>query len=326
MKWAEIEIRCAPASVDAVSAALTAIGCGGTAIQDEARPEGNGGPQAVSDLRSLPHSPPAARVPAPSPPHPSTPSRVLGYLPVDDRLEGSLAELRQRLADMPALGLEVDDGLTLRTVQDQDWESAWKQFFKPLRVGRRLVVKPSWEEYAPRPDDLVLALDPGMAFGTGAHPTTQLCLEALEDVVRPGERVLDFGTGSGILAIASARLGAAEVIGLDIDPVAAAAADLNVTGNGLRDRVRIQGGDLGALGADATFDGVVANILAGVILDYADALAARCRPGGWLVTSGIINHRAEAVAAGLQERGFHRIETRHRGEWVALLARRGPRP
>ena len=111
--------------------------------------------------------------------------------------------------------------MTLRTVQDQDWESAWKQFFKPLRVGRRLVVKPSWEEYAPRPDDLVLELDPGMAFGTGAHPTTQLCLEVLEDVVRPGERVLDFGTGSGILALAAARLGAGPVVGLDIDPVKA---------------------------------------------------------------------------------------------------------
>jgi ribosomal protein L11 methyltransferase len=115
-------------------------------------------------------------------------------------------------------------------------------------------------------------------------------------------------------------------VGLDIDPVAAAAADLNVTGNGLRDRVRIQGGDLEALPASATFDGVVANILAGVILDYAESLAARCRPGGWLVTSGIIDHRADAVAEGLRACGFAEIETRRRGEWVVLLARRGPRP
>ena len=315
MKWAEIEIRCAPASVDAVSALLTTVGCGGTAIRDD-----EGARRDAPDLTSPPHSL------TPSLPHSLSSSRVLGYLPVDDRLEGSLTELRQRLAEMPALGLEVEDGLTLRTVQDQDWETAWKQFFKPLRVGRRLVVKPSWEEYAPRPNDLVLELDPGMAFGTGAHPTTQLCLEALEDVVQPGERVLDFGTGSGILAVAAARLGAAEVVGLDIDPVAAAAADLNVTGNGLRDRVRIQGGDLEALPADATFDGIVANILAGVILDYAEGLAARCRPGGWLVTSGIIDHRADAVAEGLRECGFVDIETRRRGEWVVLLARRGARP
>ena len=106
--------------------------------------------------------------------------------------------------------------------------------------------------------------------------------------------------------------------------MAAAAADLNVTGNGLRDRVRIQGGDLEALPADAMFDGIVTNILAGVTLDSADRLAARCRPGGWLVTSGIIDHRAEAVSDELRRRGFHAIETRHRGEWVALVARRGP--
>src|SRR2546423_13196904 len=128
MKWAEIEIRCAPASVDAVSAALTAIGCGGTAIQDEARREGEIEDAGdASDLRSLPHSPPTSWVPAPSLPHPAAPSRVLGYLPVDDRLEGSLAELRQRLPRMASLGLEGEEGLKLRTVQDLDWGSAWKQ-------------------------------------------------------------------------------------------------------------------------------------------------------------------------------------------------------
>jgi ribosomal protein L11 methyltransferase len=235
-----------------------------------------------------------------------------------------LEELQTRLKALPLFGLEVEDGLTLRTVQDQDWESAWKEFFKPLRIGRRLIVRPSWEEYSPRPEDQVIELDPGMAFGTGAHPTTQLCLETLEDVVKPGERVLDFGTGSGILAVAAALLGAAEVMGLDTDPVAADAADRNVTINHVRDRVRIQGGDLDVLRPGDTFDGVVANILAGVILDYADRLAERCRPGGWLVASGIIDHRAGAVAAGLRAAGFTGIEARHRGEWVALLARRDP--
>lgn len=317
MKWAEIKVCCAPESVDAVSALLTALGCGGTAIQDQ-------------EPAKRTSEPPSGRVPTKwvmvIRPSGHQISRVLGYLPVDDRLEGSLAELRVRLRELPRLGLPVEDGLTLRTVQDQDWEHAWKQYFKPLRVGRRLVVKPSWEEYTARPGDLVLELDPGMAFGTGAHPTTQLCLEALEDLVRPGERVLDFGTGSGILALAAARLGAGAVIGLDIDPVAAAAADLNVTGNGLRGRIRIEGGGLEALAAADTFDGIVANILAGVILDHAEGLAARCWPGGWLVTSGIIDHRAEAVTVALREAGFRDIETRRRGEWVALVARRGPGP
>jgi len=299
-----------------VSALLLAVGCGGTAVQGDGRGDGETG-----DFSPRPPVPPSPRPPlSPSPP---LPLRVLGYLPGGDWLEGSLAALRERLREMPRFGLTVEDGLTLRTVQDQDWECAWKQFFKPLRVGRRLVVKPSWEAYTLRPGDLVLELDPGMAFGTGAHPTTQLCLGALEEIVRPGERVLDFGTGSGILALAAARLGAASVVGLDIDPVAASAADLNVTGNGLRDRIRIQGGDLEALPGGDRFDGIVANILAGVILDSADRLAARCRPGGWLVTSGIIDHRAAAVAEGLRACGFVEIETRYQGEWVALVARRG---
>jgi ribosomal protein L11 methyltransferase len=297
VKWAQIEIRCASTSVDAVSALLISLGCGGSAVREDG---------------------PAGAVASPSW------ATVVGYLPVDDRLESVLGELRERLGELPRFGLEVEDGLTLRTVQDQDWESAWKTFFKPLRVGRRFVIKPSWEEYSPRPEDVVLELDPGMAFGTGAHPTTQLCLEALEESVHPGERVLDFGTGSGILALAAARMGAS-VLALDIDPVAAAAAELNVTANHLREEVRVQGGGLEALAPGDCFDGIVANILAGVILDHAEDLAARCRPGGWLIASGIINHRADAVAAGLAEHGFSGQQVRHRGEWIAILARRRAR-
>lgn len=307
MKWAEITVHCSPDSIDAVSAALSAVGCGGASIQDGAQES----PGEAAETRLQP----AGNKDRGS-------ARVTGYLPVDDRLETRLQELRERLREFPRYGLAVEEGMTLRTVQDQDWESAWKAYFKPLRVGRRFVVKPSWEEYAPRPEDRVLELDPGMAFGTGAHPTTQLCLEALEAVVQPGERVLDFGTGSGILALAAARLGAS-VVGLDTDPVAAGAADLNVTANHLRDRVRIQGGDLEALDAADRFDGIVANILAGVILEYADGLAERCRPGGWLVASGIIDHRADAVVAGLQASGFDGFQRLSRGEWVALIARRG---
>ena len=149
---------------------------------------------------------------------------VLGYLPVDDRLEGRLTGIRDRVRRLPDFGLELGSGaIDVKWVQDEQWATAWKAFFKPLKVGR-IVICPSWERYEAGEGELMVDIDPGMAFGTGNHPTTQLCLLALQDFISGGETVLDVGTGSGILAIAAARLGAWQVVGLDIDTVAVEAA------------------------------------------------------------------------------------------------------
>ncbi len=281
MRWMEIVVNAGPDAADAVGEALRASGCDGFALRD---------------------APPA----------------VIGYLPADDRLEGRLDALQLALRRFPDFGLApVSDALTLRPVEEADWANAWKAFFKPFRVGRRLVVTPPWETPTLAEGDIPLVIDPGMAFGTGSHPTTQLCLMALEDWVRPGMTVADIGTGSGILAIAAAKLGAASVTASDIDPLAVRIAAGNVDVNDVRVQVQVQE----AL-PDGPFDLVVANILADVIIGMASQIVERVAPGGVFIASGIIDTRTADVRLAVEAEGFSPLETRELGEWVALLFRR----
>ncbi len=221
---------------------------------------------------------------------------------------------------------------------ETDWAEAWKAGYGVLRIGRRLVVRPTWrDDYAPHPDDLLIELDPGMAFGSGLHPTTRLCLEALEDNVRPGQVVLDVGTGSGILSIAAARLGAARVLALDTDPLAVQIARENVALNRVEGVVQVEVGTVQIANRKSQITNqqspisnlqslsshlIVANILAETIIELAPALAAHLLPQGVLIASGIIADRAEAVASRLRENGLSLIERHDDGDWVALVGRR----
>lgn len=235
---------------------------------------------------------------------------VVGYLPIDDRLEGSLLRLRQA-AERP---------ITLRRrVAEEDWAHAWKQYFKPQRIGKRFVVKPSWEPLSPAHTELVVEIDPGMAFGTGLHATTRLCLAALEELVRPGDRVSDVGTGSGILAVGAALLGASRVDATDNDPLAVRIAKENVERNQVSAIVDVAVDETPPVGPR---DVVVANILPDVILSMADALVASLKPGGVLITSGIIHARTADVERGLVERGLEWIDSPTEGDWSAVIARR----
>jgi len=211
----------------------------------------------------------------------------------------------------------------VRVIAEEDWANAWKRFFFPHRVGKRLVIVPSWRRRARGPDDLVIRLDPGMAFGTGLHPSTQLCLIAVEDLVEMGDRLLDVGTGSGILAIAALRMGAGHVLGLDVEEVAVQAARANGEANGIgRDRFPLIVGSLGPNEHYGAFDGVFANIIARIIRELAPYLYESVRPNGWLVASGIIVEREEEVRTALAAAGFVEITRGQMGDWVALRARR----
>lgn len=250
---------------------------------------------------------------------------VKGWFPASDR------ETHQRL-EIALLLLSHDESIGEPVFQElayEDWASSWKQHFRPLRIGRRTVIVPSWCAFAAQPDDVVLTLDPGMAFGTGLHATTRLCLRALEAYSPQERRVLDVGCGSGILAIAAALQGAAKVDAIDVDKVAVTAARENVARNHVADRVHVAWGTLPSTipsrapehrGSD--YDVVLANILAEVIASMAPALAAATRPGGILILSGILAEKANMVVESMAQANVSIVEQPREGDWVALIGQK----
>lgn len=250
---------------------------------------------------------------------PGRPAAVRAYLPRDGEVTRRRRALRREL---DALGLA--SALRTRWRQDEEWAEAWKRFFGVQRVGRRLIVCPTWIDHTPQAEEVLIRLDPGMAFGTGQHATTRLCLEALDSRLRPGHDVLDLGTGSGILAIAAALLGAARVMALDISPVAVDVARQNVAVNGVQDRVQVLEGSLGAGGplpdAGGThFDMVLANIDSTTIIDMAPDLARALAPGGTLIASGIGERWAGTCRTALENAGLRALEAASRDGWCALI-------
>ena len=221
---------------------------------------------------------------------PTRPVTVRAYLPARDRAaaDRAVTEVAAALGHLQAFGLRPIGELTTRIVQEADWADAWKAYFPVMRIGRRLVIRPTWRRHRHRPGDVVLALDPGMAFGTGLHPTTRLCLAAVEDLadrgVLAGARVLDVGCGSGILAIAACKLGAASALGVDTDPIAIEATAANARRNALVRRIRAREGSLPT--GESGFDVVLANLIAGVLVPLAGALRDELRPGGTLLRVG----------------------------------------
>ncbi len=248
---------------------------------------------------------------------------VKAYFSGDDDADARLREIERFLdllmARNPGLYLPRPD---IATVCSEDWSSSWKANFKPVRVGRRLVILPTWEETPLRPDDIVLRLDPGMAFGTGGHETTRLCLELLEAIMDDmptllTPSVLDLGTGSGILAIAAVKLGAGRVCAVDIDPQAIEVAAENFVLNEVADQVECGTTPLEALAG--TFDIILANILAEELVRLAPQLIGHLEPGGILVLSGILAEKEPLVFRGFSDDRLVHRETRHDGEWIAML-------
>ena len=241
---------------------------------------------------------------------------VKTYLPLDEeglktrrRIEEALWHLSQ-IYPLPAP--------EFRQLTEDDWAHAWKKHYHVVRVGQRMVIKPTWQEYNPQPDDVVVVLDPGMAFGTGLHPTTRMCLQALEKHLKPGDAVLDLGTGSGILAIAAAKLGASSVLALDNDPLAVRTALTNAKSNEVPNVVTVELGSLDE--AAGEFDLVLVNILARVIIELADqGLMDRVRPNGRIVLAGIVVEQEAAVVAALREHRMEVVERRQEKDWVALV-------
>lgn len=239
------------------------------------------------------------------------------YLANDDAGRALASTTR---AAFTAAGLPAE--IAQRIVAEEDWAESWKEHFHVERFGRRIVVVPSWRSHDARPEDVVITLDPGMVFGTGQHETTRMCLEALEAAVSPGARVLDVGCGSGILSIAAAKLGAAEVCAVDIDPKCVRVTRDNAAANGVADVARVEAGSIGAewplAGATDAFDVVVANIIARVIIDLAEPLVAALAPAGRLILSGVIGEQEQEVCTAIRAVGASVASVRSMGDWRCI--------
>ena len=308
--WLELSVAADIEAVEAVSEILGRVAAGGTSVEPafELTDEGLG-----------------ARV------DPTKPAIVRAYLPARDESASAraVAEASEALGHLQAFGLRPIGELTTRIVHEADWAEAWKAHFPVLRVGRRLVIRPTWRRHRRQPDDVVLALDPGMAFGTGLHPTTRLCLAGVEAIADrgliDGARVLDVGCGSGILAIAAAKLGASEILGVDTDPIAIEATDANAArnrvGGGSRGRRSVVRARVGSLPTgEPPFDVVLANLIAGLLVTLASHLRDEVRPGGVLLASGIFIDREPDVWSAFETVGLEVRARTTEGEWVALEA------
>lgn len=306
MNYLEVAVHTPPEGVEMISLIFEELGSGGVAIDDPAllikyiesgRWDHWEFPDEMLDRRRMPV--------------------VKGYLPVDGA-EQKLACLEERISK---LNLSTEPKIYIREIKEEDWATAWQAYYKPLNIGKRFFIKPSWEEAAADPGRIMLELDPGMAFGCGNHPTTTMCLELMENLIAGGEEVCDVGTGSGILAIAAAKLGAASVTAIDLDETAVKVAKENVRINDAADKVRVIHGNLLDHYRGCP-DLMIANIIADVIIKLAADAYQLLKPGGSFITSGIIKERAEEVLEAVTLNGFKLKERMTEGEWVAYLLKK----
>ncbi|MFD0715067.1 50S ribosomal protein L11 methyltransferase [Paenibacillus sp. GCM10027626] len=320
MKWHEITVATTEEATEMISNFLHEMDAGGVSIEESGtlnKPRDTSlGQWYEHPLNDIPEGQ----------------AVIKGYFSQDVDAEQVMAQIRPRIEQLREFDIDPGDfEISHVIVDDEDWANAWKQYFKPIRISEKLTIKPTWEEYEASPGELIIELDPGMAFGTGTHPTTSLCLRTLESVIRGGEEVIDVGTGSGILAIGAVKLGAARVLALDLDPVAVSSAKENTTLNQLEGQIQVELSDLlGVLQADAEaeealhirvpVDLVVANILAEIILLFVDDVFAALKPGGTYIASGIFKNKELDVEKGLEAAGFKIVDRQREQDWIAFVA------
>ena len=311
MEWIELIVHTTTEGTDPVSELLMDAGASGTMIEDKADipdPDKPHGIWEIFDPKLLENMPEDVLVHAWFEANSTLPALL-------DTIRSRLAGLASQHSDYGTLLLET------QSVNDRVWTDVWKKYFKPFHAGTHLVIKPTWEPYEPEHDDLVIEIDPGMAFGSGTHETTGMCLSLLEETISGGEEIIDVGTGSGILAIGAALLGAGHVLAIDIDPDAVKVAKENVQHNHVDSTVSVRQGNL-LDRVSAVCDICVANIISDVIIAFAAPLMVHIRPGGLFICSGIVSSRGDEVAQALKEAGYEILRRETRGEWVAFLSRR----
>ena len=310
MKWAEISIKTTHEATEVIAEIFHEVGASGVVIEDPAlvneyRASG------AWDYTDIPEATNTEIV------------TVKAYLPVDEQLDDKLAVFKNRVDELA--GHNIDKGLgdiNCTEIQDEDWSTTWKEYFHPIKVGDLIVIKPSWEEYNASPDDIIIELDPGMAFGTGTHHTTSMCIRLLEEIIKGGQEVFDVGTGSGVLAITAAKLGAMKVTAVDFDPVAVRVAKENIEANHVSEIITTGQSDL-LKNVDGKADVIIANIIADIIIRLLDDIPNRLKLGGTMIASGIIADRLSDVTKAVIDHGLTVDRVIEEGGWVAMVIHNG---
>ena len=310
MKWAEVSITTSHEATEFIAEIFHDLGASGVVIED---------PELVNsyirsgqwDYTDIPEAENTEVV------------TVKAYLPVDDELDEKLRSFEREVNALSSHNVDKGPGaISCSEIQDEDWAENWKQYFHTEKVGDIIVIKPTWEDYEASPDDVVIELDPGEAFGTGTHPTTAMCIRELETLVKGGMTVFDVGTGSGILSIAAARLGAAKITAVDYDRTALKVAKENIEQNHVADVITLGQSDI-LNQVEGKADLVIANIIADIIIRLFDELEAHLNPGGSLLASGIIADRIGDVTEAALAHGFTIDKVVETGGWAAMVIHTG---
>ena len=311
MKWIEVTIKTTTEAVEAITNILDDLRTGGVMIEDpkdflfqkKSELDWDYVEEEVFNKRN------------------SDGVLIKTYISEERNVMELVETIKQKVSALTGFGIDIGEGsVSLGQVNEEDWANEWKKYYKPTKIGQKLVVKPTWEEYEVQDGDLVIELDPGMAFGTGTHETTTMCMRELEKYVREDSKVFDIGCGSGILAIAAAYLGAKDVIAVDLDEVAVKVAAENVVENHVQDSVKVLHGNLIDV-VDDKADVVVANIIADIIKILAKDVHSCMKEDAVFISSGIIHAKVDEVKESLVENGFEIVEVKTLGEWNAIVAK-----
>lgn len=309
MKWCEITIQTSHEAVELIAEIFRDLGASGVVIED---------PELVNDYIT------SGKWDYTDIPIAKETEVVVekAYLPVNGELEGRIQTLRQEIKALESRGVNTAPAvLTTAELQDEDWSDTWKQYFHTEKPGERVVIKPTWEEYEPKDDEVVIELDPGAAFGTGTHATTSMCIRQLEKLVKPGMTVFDVGTGSGILSIISAKLGAKNIQAVDYDDSVLKIVEENLEQNNVQDIISVAQSDL-MQNVHCKAELVIANIIADIIIRLFDQLDEHLEQGGTLLTSGIIEDRIEDVLAAAEKHGYGVVEQLENKGWACITFKR----
>lgn len=311
VKWSEISIHTTNEAVEPISNILHEAGASGVVIEDPFELIKERRDQFGEIYQLNPDDYPEEGV------------IIKAYLPENSFLAENVEEIKEAINNLVLYNIDIGkNDVSISEVNEEEWATAWKKYYHPVKISERFTIVPTWEDYTPvSSDELIIELDPGMAFGTGTHPTTVMCIQALERTVKAGDKVVDVGTGSGVLSIAAAMLGAEKVTALDLDEVAVNSARLNIELNKVHHAVDVKQNNL-LDGVEPGADIVVANILAEVILRFTGDVSSTVKQDGYFIASGIIQPKKQEVKEAMIDAGFEIAETLQMEDWVAIIGKR----